>query len=39
MTSAVGDGMDYVKYEKNPVLDEKDLPEGGSRLDFRDQKT
>lgn len=35
---AVGDGMDYVKYEKNPVLDEKDLPEGGSRLDFRDPK-
>lgn len=35
---AVGDGMDYVKYEKNPVLDESDLPEGGSRLDFRDPK-
>ena len=35
---AVGDGADYVKYEKNPVLDEKDLPEGGSRYDFRDPK-
>lgn len=35
---AVGDGMDYEKYEKNPVLDEKDLPEGGSRIDFRDPK-
>ena len=35
---AVGDGMDYVKYGKNPVLDERDLPEGGSRLDFRDPK-
>lgn len=35
---AVGDGMDYEKYEKNPVLDEKDLPEGCSRFDFRDPK-
>ena len=35
---AVGDGLDYEKYEGNPVLDEKDLPEGGSRLDFRDPK-
>ena len=35
---AVGDGMDYEKYEKNPVLDEKDLPEGGSRFDFRDPR-
>ena len=35
---AVGDGVDYVKYEKNPVLDEKDIPEGGSRFDFRDPK-
>ncbi|MGN1141948.1 MAG: glycoside hydrolase family 32 protein [Oliverpabstia sp.] len=35
---AVGNGVDYVKYEGNPVLDEKDLPEGGSRLDFRDPK-
>lgn len=35
---AVGDGMDYQKYENNPVLDERDLPEGGSRLDFRDPK-
>ncbi len=35
---AVGDGIDYVKYEKNPVLDEKDLPEGCSRYDFRDPK-
>ena len=32
---AVGD---YVKYEKNPVLDQKDIPEGGSRYDFRDPK-
>ena len=31
---AVGDGVDYVKYDKNPVLDEKDIPEGGSRFDF-----
>lgn len=35
---AVGDGVDYEKYEKNPVLDEKDLPEGCSRIDFRDPK-
>lgn len=35
---AVGDGVDYVKYARNPVLDERDLPEGGSRFDFRDPK-
>lgn len=35
---AVGDGVDYEKYEKNPVLDEKNLPNGCSRFDFRDPK-
>lgn len=35
---AVGDGLDYEKYEKNPVLDERDLPEGCSKFDFRDPK-
>ena len=35
---AVGDGRDYEKYEANPVLDEKDLPEGNSKFDFRDPK-
>lgn len=35
---AVGDGVDYEKYEQNPVLDGKDIPEGGSRTDFRDPK-
>ena len=35
---AVGDGIDYEKVEQNPVLDEKELPEGGSRVDFRDPK-
>lgn len=35
---AVGDGVDYEKYEKNPVLDETDLPKGSSRFDFRDPK-
>lgn len=35
---AVGDGVEYVKYEKNPVLDVKDLPEGASKIDFRDPK-
>ncbi|MDE7030297.1 MAG: glycoside hydrolase family 32 protein [Lachnospiraceae bacterium] len=35
---AVGDGIDYEKYAKNPVLDGNDLPEGASRFDFRDPK-
>ena len=35
---AVGDGVDYEKYEANPVLDKKDLPEGSSIHDFRDPK-
>ncbi len=35
---AVGDGVDYEKYPENPVLDEKQLPENGSRFDFRDPK-
>lgn len=35
---AVGDGRNYKKYEYNPVLTEKDIPEGGSRFDFRDPK-
>ena len=35
---AIGDGRDYQKYEGNPVLTEADLPEGGSRFDFRDPR-
>ncbi len=35
---AIGDGIDYEKYEGNPVLTERDLPDGGSRFDFRDPK-
>ena len=35
---AVGDGLDYKKYEGNPVLDASDLPEGLSPHDFRDPK-
>ncbi len=35
---AVGDGTDYEKYGKNPVIDAKVLPEGCSRFDFRDPK-
>ena len=35
---AIGDGVNYEKYEGNPVLDVSDLPEGGSELDFRDPK-
>ena len=33
---AVGDGIDYVKYEGNPVLNDDDVPEGCSKEDFRD---
>ncbi len=36
--AAFGDGVDYEKYEGNPVLDERDLPVGGSRENFRDPK-
>lgn len=35
---AVGDGLDYEKYEGNPVLTSEDLPEGSSPSDFRDPK-
>ncbi|MCM1135284.1 MAG: glycoside hydrolase family 32 protein [Clostridium sp.] len=35
---AVGDGTDYEKYPCNPVLDRNDLPENGSKYDFRDPK-
>ncbi len=35
---AIGDGIDYEKYENNPILTEEDLPEGGNRYAFRDPK-
>lgn len=35
---AVGDGVNYVKYEHNPVLTQEDLPKGSSKVDFRDPK-
>ncbi len=35
---AFGDGVNYEKYENNPVLTAADLPEGGSAEDFRDPK-
>lgn len=35
---AYGDGIDYQKYEGNPVLTAKDLPAGSSSEDFRDPK-
>ncbi|MCR4690113.1 MAG: glycoside hydrolase family 32 protein [Lachnospiraceae bacterium] len=35
---AIGDGRDYLKYEKNPVIDEKVLPEGANPYEFRDPK-
>jgi len=31
-------GIDFEKYEGNPVIDEKDVPEGSSISDFRDPK-
>jgi len=35
---AVGNGVDYEKYDQNPVLNREDLPEGASSNDFRDPK-
>ena len=35
---AVGDGTDYTKYENNPVITTELVPEGGSKIDFRDPK-
>ena len=35
---AVGDGVEYEKYDGNPVITAADLPEGGSEHDFRDPK-
>ncbi len=35
---AFGDGVDYDKYEGNPVISQADLPEGASPYDFRDPK-
>ena len=35
---AIGDGENYTKYELNPVLGQKDVPEGFSHHDFRDPK-
>ncbi len=35
---AIGDGEDYEKYSGNPVIGEKDLPEGAFIKDFRDPK-
>ncbi len=35
---AFGDGTNFKKYEMNPVLTDQDLPEGASRVNFRDPK-
>ena len=35
---AIGDGVDYEKVAHNPVLTEADLPDGASKIDFRDPK-
>lgn len=32
------DGINFIKYEKNPVLSEEDVPAGSSIVDFRDPK-
>ena len=32
---AVGDGIDYEKYEQNPVLDQRDIPEGSSCISLK----
>ena len=35
---AIGDGIDYQKYENNPVINSDLIPEGDSKTDFRDPK-
>ena len=35
---AIGDGVNYTKYEYNPVIRSAQLPEGASTVDFRDPK-
>lgn len=35
---AIGDGVNYEKYELNPVIRSEDVPNGGSVHDFRDPK-
>ena len=35
---AIGDGVNYEKYEANPVITSADIPEGSSARDFRDPK-
>ena len=35
---AIGNGVDYEKHPLNPVIDARQLPEGGSTEDFRDPK-
>ena len=35
---AFGDGVEYEKYDGNPVIDADLLPEGGSEVHFRDPK-
>ena len=32
------DGVDFKKYEENPIIDKKDLPVGYKKSDFRDPK-
>ena len=35
---AIGDGVNYEKVAENPVLTDADVPEGHSKVDFRDPK-
>ncbi len=36
--AAIGDGIDFVKVDNNPIINVQDIPEGGNWLDFRDPK-
>ncbi|MBE5917046.1 MAG: glycoside hydrolase family 32 protein [Pseudobutyrivibrio ruminis] len=35
---AIGDGLDYEKYENNPVINSDAIPKDSSKTDFRDPK-
>ena len=36
--AAAGNGRDYLKYDRNPVIDSSKLPDGAGVFDFRDPK-
>ncbi|MDO4466034.1 MAG: glycoside hydrolase family 32 protein [Bacillota bacterium] len=35
---ALGDGIHYKKFDKNPIICSQDVPQGNSTIDFRDPK-